>query len=53
MGVNMSCAKCSAELVADSITKDDGTKVAISKCPNGDGKIKSPLCCGQDMSCPI
>jgi hypothetical protein len=53
MGVNMNCAKCDTELVHDSITKDDGSKVAIAKCPNGDGKIKSPLCCGQDMSCPV
>ncbi len=53
MGVNMTCAKCGKELVHDSITKDDGSKVAIAKCPDGDGKIKSPLCCGQDMSCPI
>jgi len=53
MSVNMTCAKCGAELVHDSITKDDGSKVAISKCPNGDGKIKSPMCCAQDMSCAI
>ena len=52
MGVNMSCSNCNSELVHDSITKDDGAKVAISKCPNGHGKVKSPLCCGQDMSCP-
>ena len=32
---------------------DDGTEVHVSKCPNGHGKIKSPMCCGQDMSCPI
>ncbi len=53
MGVNMTCAKCGAALVNDSLTKDDGTKVQISKCPKGCGKIKSPMCCGQDMSCPI
>lgn len=53
MGVNMTCSKCNSELVLDSITKGDGSKVAISKCPNDHGKIKSPLCCGQDMSCPI
>ena len=29
------------------------SKVAIAKCPNGDGKVKSPLCCGQDMTCPV
>jgi hypothetical protein len=27
--------------------------VQISKCPNDHGKIKSPLCCGQDMSCTV
>jgi hypothetical protein len=32
---------------------EDGTEVQISKCPNGHGKIKSPMCCGQDMSCTI
>jgi hypothetical protein len=53
MGVNMTCAKCGAPLENDSISKDDGTKIGVSKCPNGDGKIKSPLCCGQDMSCPV
>jgi hypothetical protein len=53
MGVNMTCAKCNAALVHDRITKDDGAVVAIAKCPNGDGKVKSPLCCGQDMSCPV
>ena len=35
----------------DSLKLDDGTEVQISKCPNGHGKIKSPLCCGQDMAC--
>ena len=53
MGVNMTCAKCGSALENDSLTKADGAKVQISKCPNGCGKIKSPLCCGQDMSCAI
>jgi hypothetical protein len=53
MGVNVTCAQCGAALVDDSITKPDGTKVQISKCPNDHGKIKSPLCCGQDMSCAV
>jgi hypothetical protein len=53
MGVNMTCAKCGAALVDDSLTKDDGGKVQVSKCPKGCGKIKSPLCCGQDMSCAV
>ena len=53
MAVNATCAKCDEPLVDDSLVKDDGSKVQISKCPNGHGKIKSPMCCGQDMSCSI
>jgi hypothetical protein len=40
-------------LVNDTLKLDDGTEVQISKCPNDHGKIKSPLCCGQDMTCTI
>ena len=53
MSVNIQCAQCGKELVDDSITKPDGTTVEISKCPDGHGKIKSPLCCGTDMSCAV
>lgn len=53
MGVNMSCSKCNAALEDASLTKDDGSSVQISQCPNGHGKVKSPMCCGQDMSCPV
>ena len=53
MSVNATCGKCGAPLEDDSIVRDDGSKVQISRCPNGHGKIKSPLCCGQDMVCPI
>lgn len=53
MSVKLTCAKCGADLDDGSIEKDDGSKVAISSCPNGDGKVKSPLCCGQDMSCSV
>ena len=53
MSVNMTCAKCGAELVHDTIAKDDGSSVAVSKCPNGDGMIKSPICCAQDMTCNV
>ncbi|MEJ2450454.1 MAG: hypothetical protein P8047_07240 [Gammaproteobacteria bacterium] len=51
MAVNATCAKCGAELVNDNLTLDDGTAVQTSKCPNGHGKIKSPICCGEDMTC--
>ena len=49
MAVNASCAKCDASLVDGSLTLDDGTVVQISQCPECEGKIKSPQCCGADM----
>ena len=49
MAVNASCAKCDVPLVDGSLTLDDGTVVQISKCPECEGKIKSPQCCGADM----
>ena len=49
----MTCGKCGQELVHDTLTKADGTSVHISTCPDGHGKIKSPMCCSQDMSCAV
>ena len=53
MSVNANCGQCNAPLVNDVLKLDDGREVQISKCPNGHGKIKSPLCCGEDMNCAI
>ena len=53
MAVNATCAHCDKPLINDDLTKADGSKVQVSKCPDGHGKIKSPLCCGQDMTCSI
>ena len=53
MSVNATCGNCNAPLVNDVLKLDDGREVQISKCPNGHGKIKSPLCCGEDMSCAL
>ena len=53
MSVNASCGKCNEPLVDDILNKEDGSNVQISKCPSGHGKIKSPLCCGQDMICDL
>lgn len=54
MGVKgMKCTKCNSELVSDTITTDNGSKVQVAKCPKGCGKIKSPMCCGQDMTCSM
>lgn len=53
MGVNITCAKCSKPLVNDNVTKSDGSSVQVSKCPDGHGQVKSPLCCGTDMVCAV
>ncbi|MCP4412670.1 MAG: hypothetical protein GY808_08920 [Gammaproteobacteria bacterium] len=53
MTVNATCGKCDAHLENDTLKLDNGAEVQVSKCPNGHGKIKSPLCCGQDMSCSL
>ena len=45
--------KCNAQLVNDTLKLDDDSKVQISKCPKNHGKIKSPVCCGQDMTCSV
>ena len=50
MSVNASCGKCDAPLVNNTLTKPDGDEVQVSECPNDHGKIKSPMCCGQDMN---
>ena len=51
MSVNATWGKCDAPLVDDVLKLDNGSEVQISKCPNDHGKIKSPTCCGNDMSC--
>lgn len=53
MSVKTSCDKCDEDLIDDVLKLDNGSEVQISKCPNNHGKIKSPLCCGEDMSCNL
>ena len=53
MAVNASCAKCNQLLENDQLTLDDGNIIQISICRNCEGKIKSPQCCGADMSCSV
>ena len=55
MSVKTNCGHCDAPLVNAMLDLDDGTQVQISQCQksecsNYEGKIKSPLCCGNDMS---
>jgi hypothetical protein len=47
----MTCGHCGKELVNDTLELDGGRSVQIASCPDGHGKVKSPLCCGQDMTC--
>ena len=49
----MTCGTCGKELVHDTLQLDGGASVDIAKCPDGHGKIKSPQCCGEDMSCSV
>jgi formate dehydrogenase maturation protein FdhE len=53
MAVKASCANCDVPLKNDYLKLDDGSEVQISICPSCEGKIKSPQCCGQDMSCAM
>ena len=53
MSTGVTCGHCGADLVDGSITTAEGVEVRVAECPNGDGKIKSPLCCGTDMTCSI
>ena len=49
----ITCGKCDKDLVHDTLQLADGGKVYISSCPDGHGKIKSPMCCGTDMTCRV
>ena len=49
----MTCGQCGADLVHETLAKEDGTSVHVSKCPDGHGMVKSPMCCGQDMACAV
>ena len=53
MSVNTACGHCNTDLVDDVLVLDSGAEVRIAQCPEGHGKIKSPLCCGADMSCAV
>ena len=53
MAVNTTCAKCDVPLVDASLKIGGGKSVQIAKCPSCEGKIKSPSCCGEEMTCSI
>ena len=53
MSVKSNCAKCDEPLLNDTINLDNGDEVQVSYCPICEGKIKSPMCCGEDMSCTL
>lgn len=49
----MTCGTCGEQLVNETLTKEDGGTVRVSKCPSGHGMVKSPMCCGTDMTCSL
>ncbi len=49
----MTCGHCGKELEHDTLATEGGATVHISKCPDGHGKVKSPMCCGQDMASSV
>ena len=51
MAVKASCGNCYVPLENGVIDLPDGSNVQVYKCPKCEGKIKSPMCCGEDMSC--
>jgi len=53
MGATYSCAKCDVALINGVLDLGNGTSVQVSQCPKCEGKIKSPMCCGLDMSCAV
>ncbi len=53
MAVKATCGKCDMPLENGFLPLDNGTEVQISQCPSCEGKIKSPQCCGADMSCEV
>jgi len=53
MAVKSQCAKCDEPLQNKTITTEGGEEVQVSYCTICDGMIKSPMCCGLDMSCKI
>ena len=52
ISVNTTSGKCDEKLLNDTLEIENGS-VQISKCPNRLEKIKSPLCCGQDITCTL
>ena len=40
-------------MLRGDLSLDGGKTVDIAKCPEGHGKVKSPQCCGADMSCAV
>ena len=46
---DIECAKCHCPCAHDEIDHE-GSKIGVSQCPSCKGMIKSPQCCGQDMS---
>ncbi len=51
MVINANYVKLCQALVDNILRLDDGVEVKISRCPECEGKIKSPSCCGIETVC--
>lgn len=50
MGIDdLICSKCHTKLIKDEIQKNSQS-IQVAKCPKCEGMIKSPQCCGKDMT---
>ena len=50
MSVKAQCAKCDVQLENGHLDCPMALPSSL-RCPSCEGKIKSPLCCGADMTC--
>ena len=44
---DLTCGTCGSEFIYEEVGENS---VGVSQCPNDHGQIKSPMCCGSDMS---
>ena len=46
---DLKCNNCGKTLYHNYIKRSNGTKIYIIECKDGCQKLKSPICCSQDM----
>ena len=51
MAFNTTCAKYDVPPIYSGLEIGNGKSVQVAKCPSCEGNIKSPSCCGEEMTC--